>query len=159
MADTIELGGRQFKVVNFARRTVLQDHYLQRNLRLIGADQVMPMDGEDNAAYLVRLHARIIDSGRAHELIAGYLLPVEKTERDFTPDMAKEIAAHIALCDTPEDRETITGLATEVAFGFFKQGLEQWQRSLAYSAQASTAQTENPGHPETVHSILASGRT
>lgn len=151
------LGGRQFKVIDFDRRTVLQDHYLQKHLRLIGADKVFPMDGEDNAAYLVRLQVHILDSGRAPDLIGGYLLPIDKTETDFTPRMADEIAAHISKCHEQVDRETVIDLASQVAFGFFRQGLEQWRRSLV--SLLSTSPNGNPGETASDVSIPANTLT
>lgn len=148
MSD-VTLGGREFKVLDFARRTVLQDHYLQRYLRQIGADSVLPRDGEKDAAYTVRLTTTIIDSGKAPDLIAGFLLPLDKEEKDFTPAMAAEIAQHIGQCNTPQDREQVITLATEVAFGFFRQGLEQWARSRTFSSPATTS--DSPSVNDQVH--------
>jgi hypothetical protein len=138
----ITLGGRSFRVVVFEQRTVLQDHYLQRKIRESGVDKVMPMDGESNAVYLVRLQTALTDSGMAHELIAGYLIPEGKTEADWSQGMVKDIAKHIATCNTQADRDRVQGLCMEVVFGFFKLGLESLFRSLASSEKLASAQSE-----------------
>jgi hypothetical protein len=123
VTSTVTLGGREFRVVDMGRRTVLLDHYLMRLIRATGIDRVMPMDGDGADTYLARLQSALIDSGRAHELIAGYLLPVGMTEREWTPDIAREVARHVALCDTEADREQVMTLALEVSIGFFRRAL------------------------------------
>lgn len=125
----VVLGGRSFHVIDFDRRIVLQDHYLMALIAAIGADKVMPMDGEGDVEWVVRLQARITDSGRAHELIAGYLLPEGVTQTDWTRESAKEVAKHIGKCNTDEDRALVHQLAIEVALGFFVHGLALWKRS------------------------------
>jgi hypothetical protein len=143
------LGGRSFRATDFERRTVMQDHWLMRELRATGADKVMPMDGEANEVYLLRLQTILIDSGKVPDLLGGYLLPAGTSEREWTPSTARDTAKHIALCDMPEDRELVLTLAMEVAFGFFKQGLAWLARSRSSSlrAEVSNALTRtSPAH-------------
>jgi len=142
--DEIKLGGRRFRVIDFERRTVINDHYLMKWIRFIGADKVIAMEGEDSAAYLVRLQTCILDSGKAAELIAGYLLPEGVDEQSWTPEVAKLTAAHINKCDTQDDREQVLSLAMEVTFGFFRQGLNwlnRFQNSLADKGQSGPSET------------------
>src|SRR5688572_30050360 len=134
----VTLGGRRFSVINFERRTVVMDHYLGRLIRKSGVDKVVPMesDGEGmaaNRAYLVRLQTALLDSGVAHEIIAGFLLPEGKVERDWTPEMGRKTAAFIAALDTEGDRDEVLRLAMEAVFGFFRSALgrlEHIQQSL-----------------------------
>lgn len=145
----IALGGRRFKVIDFDRRTVLQDHYLMRKMRQSGVDTVMPMDGDTDTGYMIRVQTALIDSGIAHELLAGYLLPLEKSESDFTQDMARDTAAHIAGCNTDIDRDTVNALSVQLAFGFFRAGLERLKTSLASFSEKTT----NPQEPYPTHSV------
>ena len=160
IAAMVTLGGRRFKVIDFARRTVAQDHYLMTHMRSTGMDMVMPGDGESQAEYLMRLQIKLIDSQKAPDLLGGYFLPVTwfdrylprwlcnrlhvgYTERDWTPAIAAETAFHISRLNTEDDRIKVINLCIEVAFGFFRHAVEQWQPfrdSLAARVQA----TETP---------------
>lgn len=143
MLDVIELGGRRFGVIDFDRRTSVNDDYLGKLLRAVGADRVMPMDGEGNDAYLIRLQMCLSDSLRKHEFVAGILLDEGKTERDFDPEYAakgvKEVAAFIASCNTPEDRERINELAMRVTLDFFREGLSWLRRFRSFSEGTTEA--------------------
>jgi hypothetical protein len=150
MAETIELGGRRFRVIDFDRRTVLADHYLMRMMRATGADRVLPVDGESNESYIVRLQTCLIDSGMAHQLIAGLLMPEGKEEADFTPEMAAETAKHIAGCNTQADRELVVELSMQAVFGFFRQGLDWLERSRN-STQPGANGSASPGTSPALH--------
>lgn len=146
--EVVTLGGKRFVVINFERRTVLIDHYLAKLIRKSGIDKVVPMDsdGEGEAAhraYVVRLQTALLDSGVAHEVIAGFLLPEGKVERDWTPAMGRETAAHIGALDTQDDREAVLRLAMEAVFGFFLSGI----RRLASISDSLHKQTTNAGSP------------
>jgi hypothetical protein len=155
MTDIV-LGGRAFTPVNFDRRTVLIDHYLMREIRASGADKILPADGESSDVWLVRLQAQILHSGRAPQIIAGYLLPVGMTERDWTPEFAAETAKHIGLCDTQADRELVQELAAEVTVAFFRQGLASLMTFL--SCFPESASPRGPKRKRAGRSILANGR-
>jgi len=127
----VTLGGHRFAVIDYDSRTVLQDHYLQTLVQDLGLDKVLPMDGEPDAAYLIRMQNAVIRSGRAHELIAGYLLPEGMTNAEWDRATAKATAKHIGSLSTEEDRDAVIGLAMDAVFGFFRSGLRLWQRSLA----------------------------
>jgi hypothetical protein len=144
MGRIYTLGGSPFHVVDFARRTVRQDHYLMRLMRKTGADKAVPMDNEHSSVFVMRVQSLLIDSGLTPEMLGGYLIPVGKTERDWTPAMAKQTAEHVGQCNSPEDRELVQDLCVEVAFGFFKQGLEQWTRSPSSFELLRKRAQENP---------------
>ncbi len=131
----ILFGGRNFRAIDFDRRTVALDHYLMRLTRASGVDKVMPMDGEGNESYLFRLQTLMIDSGLVCDIIGGYLIPQELQDAQWTPAVAKETSKCIAACNTQEEREQVLALAMEVVFGFFKAGLESLLRSQKFLAQ------------------------
>jgi hypothetical protein len=108
----------------------------------------MPMDGETNAVYLVRLQSALIDSGKACDLVGAYLLPEGTDELEWTPKGARETAQFIARLNTAADRQAVNEVAMEVVFGFFKHGLEQLGRFLGSSvASPGTENTEShAGH-------------
>src|SRR5690606_33654955 len=78
---------------------------------------------EDDAAVLLELEARLADSLRLPELLAGYLLPLGKTEADWTLELARETAAAIARVQTPDDRAQVHRLGLCVAKDFFEAAL------------------------------------
>lgn len=143
----ITLGGRRFKVIDFDRRTALNDDYIQKLVRATGADKVMPAEGEGDEGYLVRLQICIIDSLRAHELVAGMLLNPGQSETDFAVDQAQEIAGHVAKCNTAEDRATIKQLSMQVVLDFFREGLSWLNRFR------SSLPNENGGTVEQTPSV------
>jgi hypothetical protein len=149
MAD-ITLGGRRFKVIDFDRRTVAQDHYLMTVTRQTGADKVMPMDGDSDDAYIIRLQTCLIDSGKACDLIAGYLLAENETEADWTVEKARDIAKHLRGCSTAEDRELVLSLAMQVTIGFFQLGIERYKR-LRSSLSEMEAQASSVAVPRQMH--------
>lgn len=141
------LGGKPFRAIDFDRRTALIDHYLMSTIRRLGLDKVVPMDGEDDKAYLIRVQAAIIDSGRVQDLIAGFIVPDGTSERQWTPELARKTSKHIALCDTQDDRELILDLSIEAVFAFFVQGAERLKRFLVYSQAMETAAVQAPKRP------------
>lgn len=131
----MRLGGRLFTRVNMERRTVLHDQHMLRVIKRSGLDRVLPEEGEDASQFLLRAHSSILESGKTCELLGLFLLPVGKGERDWTPELAREVGQHIGQCDTPEDRALALQLAMEFCLGFFKQALD----SLVTSLSCSTA--------------------
>ena len=144
MDEVIKLGGRQWKVVDYAKRSLIHDHYIMRLMRQTGADKVAPMNGEGNAEYLIRLQTALIDSGHAHDLLAGYLLPIGKTEEDWTPKLAAQTALFIGKLNTEEDRDTANGMLMEVVFGFFRRGLDLLKTFQGSSSSEETSRRESP---------------
>lgn len=144
MSD-IELGGRRFRVIDFDRRTALNDDYLQKLIRATGADKVQPEEGESNEAYLSRLQMCLIDSLRAHELVAGLLLEPGQEETDFTVRQAQAISEYVAKCNSPDDRALIKALAMRAVTDFFREGLGLLQRfrdSLQRGSEAKPSAAE-----------------
>lgn len=129
----VEIGGRRFKVIDFDRRTALNDSYLRKLVRATGADKVIPEQGEGDTEYLVRLQCCITDSLRAHELVAGLLVDPGQDETEFTVEQAASIAAHIAKSNSPEDRALVHELSMRAVLDFFREGLSSLLRFRIFS--------------------------
>ena len=125
----IALGGRLFAPANFDRMTSLQECNVMRLLRASGLDRIMPAQDDSEAAWLAKLNAAVVDCGHLHELIGAFLLPIGKTERDWTPQLSGETKGFLEQLDTPEDRETVHKLGMEVTVGFFMHGVASLRRS------------------------------
>lgn len=131
MDGEIKIGGRLFSFVNYVVITSLNEHYVMKLMRETGLDTVLPKgDGEADVEYLVRLQAAITDTLKAHELLAGYLLPVGKTEADWDLAMARETARHLQRVTDENDKAEIQRLVLALVFDFFKRGLDSYHASL-----------------------------
>ena len=132
--SVVTLGGREFTVINFERRTATIELYLQRLWHRGGLDQLAPAEGEPAADYLVRLHDALLLSGYGPDVIAGRLLPVGASPESWNAETAAEIAAHIGRCNTPEDRDRFLVLGVRmVGEMFFLAGLDRLNHDLERS--------------------------
>ncbi len=140
----IVLGNVAYRVTNFNRRTVRQDHFLQRNLRRIGADKLLPEADEDSTAFVMRVQSCIVDSGLAHEFIAGLIVPQDIEQ--WTVELAKFTADKIGALDSPEDREEVANLCTELAFSYFADSIEKLARAQVLFGSAEHTLSSKPTH-------------
>lgn len=137
MSD-IKLGGRMFSVVNMARRTVEHDDYQVTLVKDLGLYKSELPEATTAAydAWLLQQHAQLVYSGRKCDFIAAFLLPLGKSESDWSPETSAEIAAHLKKCDTQEDRERVNELGMELLHGFFRNALHLYEISQSYIRQA-----------------------
>lgn len=140
MSGDIRLGGRLFNVVNYDAITVANEAYIHSLMRATGLDVPLPFkDHETDIEYSVRLQARVIDTLKLPELLGGFLLPMGKTEADWSEAMAAETALYIRQLHQREDREEVFRLAFQVNVYFFREGIASLARS-----QKSTGALEIP---------------
>lgn len=143
-AGTIRLGGKEFSVVNYDSITALNEHYIMKLMRATGLDAVVPLaDGETDESYMLRVHAAIVDTLKLPDLLAGYLLPLGKTETDWTQALARETSKHIAGVNTREDKDEVHRLGLLVTFDFFRAGLD----SLRHSRNVLNQMRASPDKP------------
>lgn len=135
MSD-IKLGGRLFTVVNMPRRTVELEHHQRKLVHELGLDKILPQQDTSPEQWILQVHQQLIHTGRTCDLLALYLLPLGKTERDWSPAMAAEVAQHVRKCDTEEDRLLVDELAMEFVLGFFRNALRLLETSLQSSQTA-----------------------
>jgi hypothetical protein len=145
MLDTI-VGGRMYAPINLDRRTVLLDHYLQRIISASGVDKLLPEQGELNDEYLRRLHGHLLSSGKACDLLGGYLLPSGITERTWTEEVAADTAQHLGKCDTAVDRELVDMLIMECVLGFFQQRIASFMNFLNSSGNQAIPESQTAAH-------------
>lgn len=142
------LGGKQFGIVNYDVVTVRNEHYIMKLIRETGLDRILPVGQETDQAYMLRVHAAVVDTLKLPELLAGYLLPLGKTETDWSEAMAAETAAFIAGLQDAEDKQTIHGLGLSVVFDFWKAGIDSLRASQsALSPLTTPAATGRSGQP------------
>lgn len=145
-AGTIRLGGKEFSVVDYDSITALNEHYIMKLMRATGLDVVIPLaEGETDEAYMLRVHAALVDTLKLPDLLAGYLLPLGKTEQDWSQALARDTAKHIAGVSTREDKDEVHRLGLLVTFDFFRAGLD----SLRHSRNVLNQMRASPGKPGT----------
>lgn len=137
MAETekkvVKLGGREFLPLDFAARTVRQDHYILTAFRKSGVDKVTPTVDEEPKEYLLRMYHKMLAGGRACEILAAFLMPPGVDIRDWRPSHAAEIQEFLERLNTEEDRQLVNQMTFEMMAGFFKQGLLSLLASLTSS--------------------------
>lgn len=181
VSGNIQLGGRLFTLVNYMAITSLNEHYIMKVLSEAGIDKVLPPDdglpsheelraaleagniSPEEAArlaekkqaadteYIVMLQQRLVHSLRLHDLLAGWLLPLGKSESDWSLELARDTAAFLRQLNTPEDRETIHTLAVDVVMHFFRAGVASLQTSPRSSNGATPAETGQSQSQNAVH--------
>lgn len=130
LTGDVKLGGRLFNVVNYDQVTTMNEHYVMKWMRQTGLDRVLPAaEGEDDAAYLMRLQGALIDTLDLPKLLGGYLLPAGKTETDWTPAMAGETAEYISKLQSKDDRAEVQRLGLLIVFDFFRVGIASLKHS------------------------------
>ena len=124
------LGGRRFTAADLDRRTVRQHHYLAAVTRDVGTPKRMPTEHEKPSAFLVEWNADVLASGQSWRLLAAFLLPEGKSERDWSVAMAEDTQAFLEGLDTEEDRQLVDALVMECLVGFFQRALRPLISSL-----------------------------
>ena len=150
LSGETKLGGKLFAVVNYEAITVINEHYIMKMMRASGLDRVLPAASdaeESDEAYMMRMHSALVDTLQLPALLAGYLLPVGKTEADWTLQMAEETRQHIERLTKPADKAEIHRLGLLVTFNFFAVGLA----SLNHSRSALETLRAGPTDGETTN--------
>jgi hypothetical protein len=133
------LGGRRYIAADLERRTVRHHHRLSAVIRASGLDRRLPVDGQEPAAYVIELHAAVIDSGQACKLLAAFVLPEGKTEADWSTELAAETETFLEGLNTEEDRQLVDVLVMECLLGFFRRALHSLETSLKSTNGAMAA--------------------
>jgi len=155
-----KLGGRLYQPINLVARTFRSDAAATALINELGLDEITlgPLEDEDLVAYAGRLNHRVIATGRIPDLLGHYLIPVGKTETDWTPELAAETAAIIGAVQDPQERDLVYQLASEFVFFFFRSALQR----LAISQSSTAASRESLPSPESSAASsrppMASGR-
>ena len=132
--------------------------------RRTGVDRVSAIHEEDPKEFLIRLHAKLLASGLACEVLSGFLLPAidgkPMENCDWRVTTAREVQDHLEGCDTEEDRNLVNQLAFEAMTGFLKQGLLSLLNSMRSSQRnGNEAMETSPRIEESSETKLETGRS
>ncbi len=135
LSGEVKLGGKTFQVVNYDVITALNEHYIMKLMRATGLDKVLPLvEGETNDQYMMRLQAALVDTLRLAELLGGFLLPLGRTETDWSLQMAAETQRFIEGLTRPDDKATLHSLGFDVTMDFFRAGIDSLKHSQSVLA-------------------------
>lgn len=137
------IGGRAFLAADLSRRTVRHDHFLTSAIAAAGCDRLEPLPGDNDHIFLVRMFGQMLASGQACRVLAAFLLPIGTTEKQWSPELAAEIQAHLEQCDTEADRQIVQAATMQAARGFFLRGLTL----LANSPNSTESDGESSARP------------
>ena len=87
---------------------------------------------------------RVILGGYALRLLGGLLLPEGMNPREWTPEVAAGITAHLELLTDREEKNQIRPLVASMLAGFFTSGLASLRTSSA-SSSATKGEADEPG--------------
>lgn len=151
LSGDVHLAGKLFNVVNYDSISVRNEHYIMKLMRSTGLDRQMPLvDGETDEQYQLRVHAAAVDTLQLPELLAGYLLPLGKTEADWTPEMARQTAEFMGGLSNQDDKAEIHRLGLLVTFDFFRAGLDLLRHSRNVLESLASSPTASAS-PEATH--------
>lgn len=136
-AEAYTLGGREFVVTT--ESTIAQDLWAMRLIEVSGLNRPTMLRGEDPEAFARRIVAEAVGRIDVCELLGAILIPAGTTPEDWTPQVARETAAHIAGLRDPEAKAVVTSLVASLMFDFFAKGLATCEISSSSPASGSDA--------------------
>lgn len=120
----VEIGGRRFEQVE--DWTVEQDWWLMQRIREVGLDtiQVSSSKPEDIAtAVSEAIESKLVEAGKAVELLGGVLIPEGWEPEQWTPALAAETSAFLLKQRGAQAREAVRNLSVWALVNFFASGL------------------------------------
>jgi hypothetical protein len=153
MAEVFSLGGRRF--VPIGESTIEHDFNISALLRGARLDEFTAPAGSSPEAIATEILDRVLQSGKAFEILGCLLLPEGMKAEDWTPALGAETADQLRGLTAREDKAVITALTVSLIIGFFESGL-----GLRESSPTSSVQPDERTRPPAVGGIgtRSSGR-
>jgi len=136
MAEKLSLGGREY--VEATIGPVRHDLFIMQHTRHAGLSPIA--DGETPEAYMQRLLASVLSSGRALLLLGGLLWPAGTKPEQWDEELAYATAGHLGGIIDPEEKAKLYAELSRALLSFFENGLGSWVASAA----SSVAEAEPP---------------
>lgn len=137
MDDVITIAGRAFRPV--VETTIEHDLWTMERIRRAGLTEMILKPGEDPEDYSRRLLYRLIESGAAMEMLAGFLVPAEIDPLDWTPAIALESASIFRRASKPEDKATIQAKLIDLLLDFLQAGIVSARITERFSPRVEAA--------------------
>jgi hypothetical protein len=121
--------------------TLQNDYYVMRQLKLSGLHNITPNKSESAEDFAMRLMGAVIENGIPLQLLGGLIIPEEKKDKDWCPEMAEATAQWLGNLTDVKDKEKVQAIIIAVITDFFQQGL----RFLNVSQNALTKEATMEG--------------
>lgn len=118
---TIVLGGLGFRIIT--NGTVKHDLWMYAQVKAAGLSELEIKPGQSPEAFVDEVLGRLMASDRALVLLGGLLLPERLEMKDWTPQVAAEVTAHLEGLIEPQDKALVRGTLASMVVGFFQSGL------------------------------------
>src|SRR5574343_191341 len=141
--NNLVFNGREFRVM---KESTSEHDFLMMNLvRGMGLDTFEMKEGEKAEDYAMRLLETVIRSGKAFDLLAGFIVPVECSDTNWTQEIANQTANVLRKVTDPTEKSVINQQMVGLLISFFNTGLMVLKTSPNYSVSPS----DQPSSTET----------
>lgn len=147
----VTFGGRQFTVVRFDQEngrwamTPVQRAIFLSAWQKAAAHTVVPVDGEETAAWWIRMQEHLSATPRNVDIAAALLLPEGVEPRKFSRKVADETTQFLSGIADADEAVQILQVALDGAQDFFLHGAAQLRRSRSSSNPSQGNGSEKSG--------------
>lgn len=113
--------GRTFRELK--KSTIEHDLWVGGHVNATGLNTVERLPGEEAGDFGVRVTNAVLYSGRALLLLGGLLIPDEREDLDWTPELGAETAKHLAGISDEQEKTKVHVLLGKLVLGFFVDGV------------------------------------
>ncbi len=143
--ETIEIGPTRWNCLGWTRITIERHGWLGQQMLESGLSQLRQKPGEVLGDFFCRFVFEAMVSGRAYQLLAGFLLPADVPEKDWTPERARQAAHTLQELYEAGHQEEIQKQLAQVGAGFLASQLLSAGSSASASApEGETTPAERP---------------
>ena len=155
-AKVVMLGGRGFREI--AKSTIRRRYWTQAVMDRAGLMAPVMEGDEDAEHYARRIWRQVTESAEVCNLIGGLLMPADKTDLEWTPEIAAHTAAFVATLTAEEDHRIIDGCMLALVIGFFVNGTGSKEIFRRYSGRGTVPQKSIGGIWSSASGRGSSGR-
>lgn len=134
MEITIE--GKRF--VTLQNGTFAHDIWLTRKIREAGLANIKIEDGETEDAFIDRIAKAAYESGEALQMLGGLLIPAGTDPRQWTPQMAQQLAEFFGNVTDPQSKQVLRTQIASALFYFFLSALASSKTSPKFGTKTTT---------------------
>jgi hypothetical protein len=115
------LGGRDFESAGVS--TIEQDLAYWRVAKASGLDSIEQLEGEGGEEFGERLLNRVIATEQVLPLLGCMLVPEGTPDGGWTPELSREVQAHLKGLTAPEDKARFRAIVLSTLIDFFESGM------------------------------------
>jgi len=146
--ETLEIGATRWICLEWSHITIERHGWLGQQMQESGLSRLQQKPGEALGDFFCRFVFEAMISGRAYQLLAGFLLPIGVAEKDWSPERARETAHTLQELFEAGHQQEIQQQLAHVGAGFLaSQLLSGGSSATASDSEADAASAEKPAKP------------